>query len=217
MRDVYDFAKFFIKKGADTTPNTFDGNMKLQKLLTFANMVNIAEYNEPLFPDNILAFKNGCVVEKVRIRYKDDYDGLKHDSDLFEPDFSDEEYNVLNIVLDIFGAATAKELSDINHEFESWKEAYNNGIETSGFHNKDKSIVDFNKHKDDISKLKEIIQSYYTSKDDVMAKEIINGITFYYDNIKLTDDMIDRLFDFSITAEEEAYNVYFDNGQMVIY
>lgn len=30
MRDVYDFAKFFIKSGADFTPNTYDGNMKLQ-------------------------------------------------------------------------------------------------------------------------------------------------------------------------------------------
>ena len=28
MRDVYDFAKFFIKNGADSSPNTYDGNMK---------------------------------------------------------------------------------------------------------------------------------------------------------------------------------------------
>ena len=33
MRDVYDFARFFIKNGADSKPNTYDGNMKLQKLL----------------------------------------------------------------------------------------------------------------------------------------------------------------------------------------
>lgn len=25
MRDVYDFAKFFIKNGADSKPNTYDG------------------------------------------------------------------------------------------------------------------------------------------------------------------------------------------------
>lgn len=69
MRDVYDFAKFFIKNGADSMPNTYDGNMKLQKLLFLADLANIAEYGEPLFNDQVLAFKNGCVVEKVRLRY----------------------------------------------------------------------------------------------------------------------------------------------------
>ena len=49
MKDVYEFAKFFIKEDADTTPNTYDGNMKLQKLLVLANLAHIAEYNEPLF------------------------------------------------------------------------------------------------------------------------------------------------------------------------
>ena len=83
MRDVYDFAKYFIKNGADSLPNTYDGNMKLQKLLVFADMINVAEYGELLFDDEVLAFKNGCVVEKVRLRYKADYIGFKRDSDNF--------------------------------------------------------------------------------------------------------------------------------------
>ena len=77
MRDVYDFAKYFIKKGADSLPNTYDGNMKLQKLLTFADLISIAKYGKPLFNDPVLAFKNGCVVEKVRQRYKNDYSAKK--------------------------------------------------------------------------------------------------------------------------------------------
>ena len=43
MRDVYDFAKYFIKNGADSKPNTYDGNMKLQKLLVLSDLANIAE------------------------------------------------------------------------------------------------------------------------------------------------------------------------------
>ena len=43
MRDVYDFAKFFIKNGADSSPNTYDGNMKLQKLLSLTRQA-IDEY-----------------------------------------------------------------------------------------------------------------------------------------------------------------------------
>ena len=88
MRDAYDFAKYFIKNGYDSNPNTYDGNMKLQKMLTFANAISLAEYGKPLFNDKILAFTNGCVVEKVRLRYRNDYKGLKRDSDVFQPDFT---------------------------------------------------------------------------------------------------------------------------------
>lgn len=33
MSNAVDFAKFFLKRGADTNRNSYDGNMKLQKLL----------------------------------------------------------------------------------------------------------------------------------------------------------------------------------------
>ena len=89
MRDVYDFAKFFIKNGADSTPDTYDGNMKLQKLLVLADLASISEFGEPLFNDEILAFENGCVIEKVRLRYKNDYSEFKQESVDFQPDFSD--------------------------------------------------------------------------------------------------------------------------------
>ena len=78
--------------------------------------------SERLFNDDILAFKNGCVVEKVRLRYKNDYYGFKRDSDLYEPDFSEMEYRTLNTVMAIFGNASARELSMINHTFAFWKE-----------------------------------------------------------------------------------------------
>lgn len=64
MRDVYDFAKFFMKSGADSMPNTYDGNMKLQKLLVLSDMAHRSRCKQPLFGDDILAFENGLVVEK---------------------------------------------------------------------------------------------------------------------------------------------------------
>ena len=89
MKDVYDYAKFFIKNGADSKPNTYEGNMKLQKLLILADLANVAENGEPLFQEQVLAFKNGCVVEKIRLKYKNDYFGFKHDSEVFQPEFSE--------------------------------------------------------------------------------------------------------------------------------
>lgn len=217
MRDVYDFAKFFIKNGADSMPNTYDGNMKLQKLLVFADLANIAEYGEPLFSDNVLAFKNGCVVEKVRLRYKNDYDALKRDSDVYQPDFSEREYMVLNLIMEIFGRASARELSDINHTFDFWKVAFDNGTDSNGYHDKELSVVDMMAQDEDINRMREIIYAYREASNDTTASEIINGVTFYYDGFTLTEDMIEQLENFSLSADDDTYSVYVDNGKLVIY
>ena len=79
-------------------PNTYDGNMKLQKLLVLADMAHLAQYGQPLFKDDVLALENGLVVEKVRLRYRNDYSGFKADSEKFDPDFSEEEYETLKAV-----------------------------------------------------------------------------------------------------------------------
>ena len=217
MRDVYDFAKFFIKNGADSMPNTYDGNMKLQKLLVLADLANIAEYGEPLFNDQVLAFKNGCVVEKVRLRYKNDYVSFKRDSDAYQPNFTEREYEVLNLIMEIFGCASAKELSEINHTFNFWKLAFDNGTNSAGYHDKEQSVVDMMSQTDDINRMKEIISAYREASNDASSCETINGVTFYYDGFMLTDDMIDQLESFSLSADDDAYSVYLDDGRLVIY
>ncbi len=217
MRDVYDFAKFFIKNGADSMPNTYDGNMKLQKLLVLADLANIAEYGEPLFDEQVLAFKNGCVVEKVRLRYKNDYFGFKHDSDAYQPDFSENEYIILNMIMEIFGNASARELSDINHTFNFWKVAFDNGTSCTGYHNKELSVVDMMSQQDDINRMREIISAYKETSTDVTASETINGVTFYYDGFTLTDELLEQLENFSLSADDDTYSVYLDNERLVIY
>ena len=208
MRDVYDYAKYFIKNGADSTPNTYDGNMKLQKLLVLADLANIAEYGQVLFNDEVLAFKNGCVVEKIRLRYK---------NDCFEPDFTENEYEILGLVLAIFGSASARELSEINHTFNFWKQAYQRGTDANGFHNKFNSVVDMVNQTADVQKMKEILDAYKESAKEVTAKEIINGITYYYDGFELTDAIIEQLESFSLTADDDVYSMYMDDGKLVIY
>lgn len=217
MRDVYDFAKFFIKNGADSMPNTYDGNMKLQKLLVLADLASIAEFGEPLFEDQVLAFKNGCVVEKIRLRYKNDYIGFKRDSDVYQPDFSEKEYGILKLITGIFGNATARELSEINHTFNFWKVAFQNGTDDTGYHNKNFSVVNMMSQTEDINRMREIISAYKEAASDVTASEIINGVTFYYDGLVLTDEMIEQLENFSLSAGDDTYSVYLDNGRLVIY
>lgn len=217
MSDVFDYAKYFIKNGNNFAQNTFDGNMKLQKLLTFANFINFVEKGETLFDQEILAFRNGCVVEPVRLRYLYNYDGFIEDSKNFEPNFTENEYNVLNKALNIFGDASAKELSEINHQFDFWKVAYDRGTDENGFHHKDLEVVDLNTSRSDIDKMRTIIDAYEQSKNDVEASETINGIVFYYDGFELTDDILDKLETFSLQAEDDSYSVYLEDGELVIY
>ena len=70
---------------------------------------------------------------------------------------------------------------------------------------------------EDIDRMKEIIYAYQESLNDVMAREIINGISFYYDGFQLTDDMIEQLESFSLDADDDSYTVYLDDGSLVIY
>lgn len=218
MRKAYDFAKYFLKIGADSLPNTYDGNMQLQKLLVFSDLAYIAEYGKRLFSDDILAFSNGCVVEDVRLKYKNDYANFYHDSQTFQPDFSEQEYSVLNQILSIFGTASAKELSDINHAFCFWKEAFSNGTNASGYHNKSRSIVDMTSQQDDIERMRDILWAYQDSAKSTDIPEIINGISFYHDpGFVFSDVITNQLEMFSRTAEDPAYSVYMDNGELVIF
>ncbi len=217
MRDVYDFAKFFIKNGVDSMPNTYDGNMKLQKMLVLADMAHLAQYNEPLFGDDVLAFKNGLVIEKVRLRYKSDYFGLRSDSERFNPDFKSEEYDTLNAVIDIYGHLTARELSNLNHEFNSWKTFYQNGIGENGYHDKEKSVVNFAAFPEDIQSVGKAIKAYKETEKISPKHEVINGIVFYYDNIEMTEELISELERFSEVCDDDTYSVCYDDGRLVIY
>lgn len=217
MRDVYDFAKFFIKNGIDSTPNTFDGNMKLQKMLVLADMSYISRYKQPLFKENVLAFKNGLVVEKVRLRYKNDYFGFKKDSDQFDPDFNENEYEILRDVIGVYGHLSAKELSALNHTFKSWNQAYQDGMSDDGYHIKERSIVDFSVYPEDIDAVGRSIKAYRETMRKPSQYEIINGVVFYYNNIAMTDELISILEDFSKECDDDAYSVCEEDGRLVIY
>lgn len=218
MRDAYDFARYYLKKGADSVPNTYDGNMKLQKLLVLADMAHLSEHQKPLFSDEVLAFRNGPVVENIRLRYRNDYYGFKKDSDNFEPIFSEEEYDTLNNVLGIFGHLSARKLSDLSHTFESWSQAYARGT-TGSYHDKKKSVIDFTAYPEDIEAIGRSLEAYKRTKTHASKYEVINGVKFLYDGVELTDDIIIELEEFSrsIECEDDAYSIYLESGELIIW
>lgn len=51
------------------------------------------------------------------------------------------------------------------------------------------------------------------------AVKIINGIKFFHDELELTQDIIEQLEDFSQSneAQDKAYSIYIDDGELVIW
>jgi Uncharacterized phage-associated protein len=215
----FDYAKYFIKRGMDTNHNTYDGNMKLQKMLVFANMIHLANTGGPLFDDPIRAFANGCVIESVRLRYKNDYYALYEDSMKFEPQFEQDEYDALNTAIDIFGSLSAQELSELNHSFTFWKNAFKNSVGRDGYKDKNLSIVSLENMLAECNKVKSVVEAYRSTRGERCFSETVNGVKFYYDpsELSMTEDVLETLEDFSRKAEEDSYSIYLENGSMVIY
>lgn len=97
-------------------------NLKLQKVLYFAQAYYLAKIGKPLFSDNIEAWAYGPVVPTVYRKYKDN----KSDPIIYEEDkssLSDEDKEILKTVWGTFGGYSASRLVDITHAHTPWREA----------------------------------------------------------------------------------------------
>ena len=97
-------------------------NLKLQKLLYYAQGVYLGLYGKPLFDEEIEAWKHGPVVPEVYRCYK--RFGPNGINEFTPPDcnFTPEELDVLEWVKANFGQYTAWKLRDMTHEEKPWKE-----------------------------------------------------------------------------------------------
>lgn len=108
-------------------------NLKLQKLLYYAQGVHLAAFDTPLFEDEIVAWKFGPVVEKVYIDYKIHGSGAipvpsstKNHS--FIDAFSKEKKDFIGNVYAYFGQYDALKLMQMTHEELPWKTTSASGM-----------------------------------------------------------------------------------------
>ena len=97
-------------------------NLKLQKLLYYAQGIHVALYGTPLFNDEILAWQYGPVVEKVYQTYKSNGANAIENFDAPEENFSKEEELTLQFTQKAFGQYSAWKLADMTHEETPWKD-----------------------------------------------------------------------------------------------
>lgn len=103
--------------------------MKIHKLMYYAQGVNLAISSKRLFDEELLAWKHGPVVRSVY----DKYQGTKElDSEITAEQLEDylkiaEDPNsrmILEVVYEQFGSYSAGQLRNMTHEETPWKEAW---------------------------------------------------------------------------------------------
>ena len=66
--------------------------------------------------------------------------------------------------------------------------------------------------------MKMMIDTYKSNQQLCLKKEIINGVSFYYDDsVVMDDETINKLIEFSLIAEDSSYSVYKESDKLVIY
>ena len=173
MATVFDIANFFVDL-ANKTDDDYITNLKLNKLLYFAQGVSLARTNNPLFQEPIEAWKYGPVIPSVYKKYKvlGKMPIQETDADYSPNVFTNQEINILLDVMREFGIYTGGKLVSLTHAPDTpWSKSFNN--------NNNKIISNevikeyFVKHpvrefclKDDIELVNKLPKEWYDSSED---------------------------------------------------
>ena len=121
-------AEYFLRL-ADPEFGDLITNLKLQKLVYYAQGFHLAIYDEPLFPEPINAWEHGPVVEELYRYYKSygaqpiEADG-NYDLDMLTNDHKE----LLDEVYTVFGQFSAWKLRNMTHSEAPWLNTSQNEI-----------------------------------------------------------------------------------------
>lgn len=165
-------AKWFINQNLDNPSNSRDGNMKLQKLLFFSQLIYMCQNKgKTMYDDEFNAFEHGMVLEDVRLEYQNNFNTLYNESQN-EITIPEDILEALKLTKIIFGNCTANELSDMSHQFKAWNKYFKKSINKDGIYNKSKSKVPYNDLKDELYKMEKVLSAYEsTSKLEIEEDE----------------------------------------------
>lgn len=117
-----DVAKYFLQKA--NNDGDLITNLKIQKLLFYAQAWHLVNFNVPLFKEEIEAWNLGPVIREVYDAFRV-YGAtpIKYEETGRETEvFTDEQKNYLDEFYDIFSKFSAHELVNMSHSEPPWKE-----------------------------------------------------------------------------------------------
>lgn len=126
MLSCYDAAKYFLAQASEEAGDLIS-NLKLQKLVYYAQGFHLALYDEPLFPEAIEAWTHGPVVPDLYHHYKKYGAGaIPRPEDIDFSIYDEETKSLLDEVYSVFGQFAAWKLGNMTHEEAPWKLAAQN-------------------------------------------------------------------------------------------
>jgi uncharacterized phage-associated protein len=124
MLNCQDVARYFIIRAYEDGREAEMTNMKVQKLLYYAQSLNLALHDEPLFEDEIQAWRYGPVCPPAyRLYSKFEAQQLPIPDKDFLKSISQETKKLLEEVWEYFGEYHAYQLSGMTHLEFPWKKA----------------------------------------------------------------------------------------------
>lgn len=118
-----DVAEYLLQL-SDTETNDIT-NLKLQKLVYYAQGFHLAMYDKQLFPDLIEAWQYGPVVSELYHAYKQNGNQIiaPTDSYDFSEQFTKDQEELLREVNEVYGQFSGMKLMNMTHEERPWLEA----------------------------------------------------------------------------------------------
>ena len=122
MISAQNVADYFLDK-VDETIGDGISNLKLQKLVYYAQGFHLALHDEPLFSEPIKAWQHGPVVESLYHTYSELGSGSLPKPDVLRlVAFDDDTREVLDEVWNVYGQFSAWKLRDMTHAEPPWNE-----------------------------------------------------------------------------------------------
>jgi len=126
---VFDVANFFITAENKREQGSMT-NLRLNKILYFAQIVSILEHGKPLFHDDFEAWNLGPVIPSVYHKYKAYADApIKSSESIDYSVFSAEEIRLLFDIFSLYKNLATSRLVELSHQPNGpWHRAYANGV-----------------------------------------------------------------------------------------
>ncbi|WP_064614414.1 Panacea domain-containing protein [Streptobacillus moniliformis] len=199
---AFEISKWILEKNPNLRLGTYDGNVKLNKLLYFSNLMYYTLYDENLIDDKFEKWDNGPVIKSIYADYRyNDCAKIKASKVI---KFDDRAKKVIDIINFVYSDKTAKTLSDETHNHSIWIEQPKNGY------------IDFSRIDEKERKLMRKIYSCYNNIDfDNLKLEIVNGIKYYYfkNELEITDEIIKQLE--NNVSDEEYIFLEISDGELI--
>ncbi|ETD72359.1 hypothetical protein V757_04390 [Pelistega indica] len=128
MLSVRDVADFFLSPVDEEDGEATISNLKLQKLLYYAQGYSLALFGQKLFDENISCWTHGPVVESIYHQFKIYGSSPLPVAHIEMNKYNDEHLYILNRVRREYGQFTAWKLRDMTHEELPYLSTPNGGV-----------------------------------------------------------------------------------------